>query len=163
MNTPGTRAILGLCLLLGVAAALQGLLAPHLFRWGGQPDFVFPVVMTAALLSDASLGCLLGLGGGLLTGALVGETVGTFLVTRTFAGFAAGSFAQRMFRANLGVAVLSVIVASVVSESLYILSAPRVGFQKWLWSALIGTAWNAVLAVPATLILRRLGWGWGRL
>ncbi len=161
MSTPsgGPRAVLSLCLLLLVAAALQGSLSPRWYFWGGQPDFVFTLILAAALLSDAGLGALLGLGGGLLTAALVGETVGTFLVSRTLGGFVAGWISGRLFRASAGVVLLSAGVASLASEAVYVLAAPRLGLESGLRSALVGAGWNALLAIPATALLRRLGWG----
>lgn len=160
---PALRAVAGLILLLFLAATAQSLVASRLLYLGGQPDFVFCVVITAALLSDAGTGSVLGLVGGLLTAALVGETVGTFLVSRTLAGFVAGWFSSRLFRTNAGVIVLSVLAASVTAETVYALAAPRVGLMPWLWSALIGTAYNVVLALPLTYLLRRLGWGRDRI
>ena len=159
MNASGPRAVVLLCLLLLAAAAAQGSLAARLYRFGGQPDFVFTVVVAAALLSDAAAGAVLGFCGGLLTAALVGETVGTFLVSRTIAGFVAGWFSERLFRTNAGVIFLSALAVSAVAEIAYVLAAPRIGVNVWLPSALIGAAWNAALAVPVTFLLRRAGWG----
>ena len=159
MSVPGPRAVIALLVLLFVAAALQGAFSARLYRWGGQPDFIFTVVMCAALLSDAGLGALLGLAGGLMTAALVGETVGTFLFSRTIAGFVAGALSARLFRANIGVIMLSIVAASAVAQILYILSAPQVGLMPWLRSTLVGAGWNALLAIPATIALRRFGWG----
>lgn len=160
LASPG--ALLALCLALLVAGGAQAGFSGRLWAGGGQPDFVFAVILAAALLSDAGAGCLIGLAGGLITAALVGETVGTILVTRAVAGFVAGLLPSRMFRANAGVVIVTVIAASLVAELLFILSAPRMGFSRWLHAALTGTAWNAALAVPITFLLRRCGWGQGR-
>lgn len=162
MRTRGERPILWLGVFLFVAAAVQSSLADRMYAWGGQPDFVFAVVLAAALLSDASRGSVIGLCGGLLTAALVGETVGTFLVSRTLGGFVAGWLSSRLFRANAAVVIASVLTASFAGEALYVLAAPRIGLGVWLPAALVGAAWNAVLAVPITLLLRRAGWEKGR-
>lgn len=151
-------ATLSFCLLLLLAGALQGSLAWRLHGWGGQPDFVLAVIVSAALLSNGSVGSLIGLAGGLVTAALVGETVGSLLVSRTVAGFAAGWLASRLFRVSAPVAVLGAFLTSVAAEIVYVLAAPRIGVRVWLGAALIGALWNAALAVPLTLLLRRLGW-----
>ena len=152
-----------LLLVLFMAGVAQTTLAPRLFFFGGQPDFVFAVVIAAALLAEAGLGALLGLGGGLITAALVGETVGTFLVSRTLAGFAAGAMGGRLFRSNAGVVFLGALLASAVAEGVYVLAAPGpaavASGGAGLRAILVGTAWNAVLAVPASALLRRMGWG----
>jgi len=161
MNAPGPRALFLLSLLLLAATAVQGLFAHHL-RWrGGQPDFIFTVALVAALLSGAGAGSVFGFLGGLFTASIAGSTVGTFLVTRTIAGFVAGWFSERMFRGNILVIMASVLCATGVSELLYILAVPRVGFTVWLPAALIGACWNAVLAVPAAYVLQWAGWGEG--
>ena len=158
-----TSAYVWLLLLLLVAAAAQATLAHRLWFWGGQPDFIIAVVLAAAVLSDAGAGCVIGLAGGLLTGAVVGETVGTYLVTRTVAGFVAGLLPSRMFRANVLVVASSALAASIVAEVLFVLAAPRIGLSQWLPAALTSLLWNTVLAVPAALFLRRVGWSQGRL
>ena len=159
MSVPGLRPVLSLCLLLLIAVALQATLSARWYLFGGQPDFIFVVIVAAALLSDAGLGALLGLSGGLLTAALVGETVGTFLVSRTIGGFIAGWISGRLFRVSAGVVLLSGGLAFLMTEVVYVLAAPRVGLESGLRSALIGTVWNALLAIPVTALLRRLGWG----
>lgn len=154
----GRGAVFLLGLLLLLAGALQGALAWRLHGWGGQPDFVFAVTVSAALLSNVIAGGWIGLAGGLVTAALAGETVGSLLVSRTLAGFAAGWLAARLFRANPLVVMLGALLASAVAEIVYVLAAPRVGIRVWLGSALVGAIWNAALAVPCTFLLRRLGW-----
>lgn len=158
---PSLRAGLSFLVLLVAAAVLQSTLAPRVFVLGGQPDFVFTVIIAGALLADAGLGALFGLAGGLLTAALVGETVGTFLVSRTLAGFVAGAVGARLFRGNIFVVIAGVVLASLVAEGVYVLSAPGVAARPagGLQAALIGTLWNALLALPVSALLRRLGWG----
>jgi rod shape-determining protein MreD len=158
---PSPRAGLAFLVLLVAAALLQSTLSPRLFVLGGQPDFVFIVVIAGALLADAGLGALFGLAGGLLTGALVGETVGTFLVSRTLAGFVAGAVGARLFRGNVFVVMAGVALAALVAEAVYVLSAPGVAARPapWIQATLVGTLWNALLALPVSALLRRLGWG----
>jgi rod shape-determining protein MreD len=158
---PSPRAALVFVLLLVTAAVLQTTLAPRLFVFGGQPDFVFAVIVAGALLTEAGSGALFGLAGGLLTAALVGETVGTFLVSRTLAGFVAGAVGARLFRGNILVFMTGVALAALVAEGIYVLSAPGVAARPapWLRAALVGTLWNALLALPVSTLLRRVGWG----
>lgn len=127
---------------------------------GAQPDFLLTVLLCAALLSDAATGSILGFAGGLLSASLVGQTVGTLLVTRTIAGFLAGRFTARVFEANTLVVVLGVLVTSLAAYLLQTLVAPpKVGLTPWLQATLGGALWNALLSVPITSILRRSGWG----
>lgn len=156
------RILFGLLLLL--CAALQGAFAYRMSLWGGQPDFVLTLLLVAALLSDATLGCYVGFAGGLVTAALSGETVGTYLVSRTVAGCAAGAFTSRLFRGNLAVVFLVVLLASLIAEAVYGLAAPPQGaVSGWLKGVALGAVWNAFLSLPLTYLLRRCGWGKGRL
>jgi LytS/YehU family sensor histidine kinase len=116
---------------------------------------------SGALLSDAGVGCLTGMASGLMTAAVVGQTVGTYLVSRTLAGFMAGWMTNRLYRGNIGVVVLGVFLTSVLAEVAYGLAAPRLSLHHWVQTTLIGAVMNAALALPVTLLLRRCGWGKG--
>ncbi|MBC8103948.1 MAG: rod shape-determining protein MreD [Cytophagales bacterium] len=148
-------------LLLLTATAAQSTLAYPLHALtGAQPDFLLTVVLCTALLSDAATGCVLGFVGGLLSAALIGQTLGTLLVTRTIAGFLAGRFTARVFQANLLVIVLGVFIASLAAYVLQALShPPRTGLTPWLQATLGGGIWNAALALPIASLLRHSGWG----
>ena len=146
------------CLFL-IASGLQSSVAGHLPRFLGEPDLVLTLALVAALLSDSAIGALAGFAAGLITAALVGQTVGTFLVSRTLAGFAAGMATTRLYRGNAVVVVVGVLVASLVSEAAYFLAAPHIGLSLGLRTLLLGPVWNAALALPTLWVLRRCGWG----
>ena len=166
MNTrtgmPGVFAFTLWVLLLLGASSLQAVYAARLAFWGGYPDFPLTVALCAALLSDASVGCVTGFGAGLVMASVCGRTLGTFLISRTIAGYLAGLLTNRLFRGNLGVVFLGVWGASVAAEVIYGLAAPRLTLMHWVYSTLIGATMNAFLALPITLLLRRFGWGQGR-
>lgn len=159
------RAWVAFALLLLVAAGLQTSLAPRLLLLGSQPDFVFAVVIAGALLADAATGAMLGFAGGLVSAALVGDTVGTLLVSRTLAGFAAGQVGARLFRTSALVIVAGAALAFLVAAGTFALCAPAVfarnGTGPAVGSVVVGLFWNALLVFPITLLLRRLGWGPG--
>jgi len=163
---PGALSVGLFVLSLFVAVGIQSVLPGALAGAGvGAPDLVLVLVLVAALLTDAGTGALIGFAGGLLTAAVVGETVGTFLVTRSVAAFAAGSLAGRFFRTNGAVVVLAVVAGSSVAEALYGLAAPplkAVTLAGYLRNAGFSVLWNAALALPAAWLLRRFGWGEGR-
>lgn len=163
-GAPPPASWLAFFLLLLVLGTLQSTLAFRLTFWGAQPDFLLTLALVAALLSDSRTGCLTGFAGGLVTAALVGQTAGTFLVSRTVAGCVAGALTARLFRGNLGVVLLVTFLASLVAEVVYALAAPpRMELLEWLRAAGVGSAMNALLALPLAYLLRRCGWGRGRL
>lgn len=158
-EAPSGLAIFCFTVFLLVAAALQSAVAAHLSVFGGEPDFVLTLATAAALLSDASVGALTGFAAGLVTASLVGQTVGTFLVSRTLAGWAAGWTTGRLYRGHAFVVVVGVFFATLVSHAVYLLGAPRIGLAHGLRASLLGALWNAVLAWPTMYCLRLCGWG----
>ena len=97
-----------------------------------------------------------------MTASIVGETAGTFLVSRTIAGYAAGVPTGRLYRGKIGIVVLSVFVCSLLAETIFALAAPRLTLEHWLISIPGGAAMNALLAPPTLFLLRRAGWGGAR-
>jgi rod shape-determining protein MreD len=163
---PHSIALLVLAMLAaaGIQSVLPGAVAASGLRVGG-PDLVLVFALVAALLSDAGTGCLVGFGAGLLTAALVGETVGTFLVSRAVAGFVAGSLAGRFFRTNAAVVIAAVIVGAFVAGTVYGLAAPPVRgttFLAYLRETGLGILWDGALALPIASLMRRFGWGEGK-
>jgi|GEM_PF-3135510 rod shape-determining protein MreD len=157
-----TGSALLLVLVLLIAAGLQSVVAGPLSGLTvGQPDFILVLVLVAALFTDSGVGCLVGFGGGLLTASLVGETVGSYLVSRVLAGFVAGRLSGRFFQGNLIVILAAVFIGSVVAEVAYGLAAPPlrgVSLLRYLQTAGGNILWNTALALPAAWVLTRCGW-----
>ena len=149
--------------LLLIFGGLQSAFASRMTLWGGCPDFPLTLALCAALLSDAQTGAIASFGAGWVSGALSGETLGTLLVSRTIAGWLAGSVTARLYRGNVFVVVAGVFAGSVLTAVLYALSAPpRGNLPDWGRGLLMGAVWNALLSLPLAFALRRLGWGTAR-
>lgn len=150
-------------LILCVAAGWQAnisLILPHA-EITGRPDFVLTLCLLPALFSDTAGGCGWGFGAGLVTAALAGQTVGSFLVSRTVAGFVAGGFSDRFVRANPLIVVAAVLAGSLAAEAAYLLCNPPHHLHDLLAALRFGAMnalWNAALALPLAALLRRLGW-----
>ena len=159
---PAVRFVVFL-LLLCIAAGWQAnisLLLPHA-EITGRPDFVLTLCLLPALFSDAAGGCGWGFGAGLVTSALVGQTVGSFLVSRTVAGYVAGGFSERFVRSNPFIVILAVFAGSLVADAAYLLCNPPLHLHELLAAlrfAGMNTLWNAAFALPLAIVLRRLGW-----
>lgn len=145
--------------LLVVCAVLQSSVSFRLRLWGGQPDFLLVLALSAALLSNATQGALCGFAVGLVTGALHGETVGTWIVTRVLVGYLAGRTVERVVQPGVLVAVAGTLVGSVLAGLLYGLSVPGIGLNRWIALTLPTAGLNLVAAVPIALLLHRAGWG----
>src|SRR5579862_3652586 len=80
------------------------------------PNLTTTTLLIACLFLGPNEGAALGFLTGLLEGAFVSQDVGSFLVTRSLAGFSVGVLEDRLFRDNLFVAVLTVLVGSALTE-----------------------------------------------
>ena len=156
------RAASWLALFLFIAAALQSVVFGRLGLWGAHPDLILTFALVAALMTDSRVGCLTGFAAGLVTASVVGETVGTFLVSRTIAGFAAGVPTGRLYRGKIGIVLAGVFFCSLIAETVYALAAPRLTLEHWLIAIPGGAAMNVGLSLPVLFLLRRAGWGGDR-
>jgi ethanolamine transporter EutH len=107
-----------------------------------------------ALLTDAPTGGAAGFVSGLVTAALTGQTMGTYLVTRTIAGCLLGGLRKRFIRSGVLVTLLGVGLGSIIAGLLYGLSVPRIGLGHWLSLTFVGAGFNMLVALPVALVLR---------
>lgn len=142
--------------LLAVCAILEGTLSPRIAIWGAQPDLPLIAVCCLSLLSGRSAGAALGFAAGLLTGALADSThLGSFIVSRTLAGFVAG-WLPRLFRPQLlGACFLATLGCTFLAHLAYLLGSPETDLGSWVKLALMRSLYNAVLATPLYLVLLR--------
>lgn len=159
MGTPGPTALtlrsVGLyVLLLSVGIGLQAVFSSQLGFWGGQPDFLLALALCVALLTDAPTGAVAGFVSGMMTAAITGQTMGTYLVTRTIAAASVGWLRKRFVHAGVLITLLGVGVGSIVAGGLYGLSNPRIGLSHWLSLTFISALYNIVVALPVAILLR---------
>jgi rod shape-determining protein MreD len=147
-----------LALLFGLSAGLQSSVASRVGFFGGAPDFLLTLTLTAALLADAATGAIVGFVGGLLAAAVAGQTVGTYIATRTFSAWQAAWTTGRFIESRPWVVVLGVGVGTLVTEVLYLLGYPHIRLSVWCRATLVSAALNAALSIPTYLLLKRLGW-----
>ncbi len=111
-------------LLILLAAAIQGNLPDWLIIKGGQPDLILVALIATALTLDPATGAVLGFVAGLVHGAITGESLGSFIVTRTIIGYAAGSLTVRLFSDNPVVPVLAAGGLTFAGEFIFLLANP---------------------------------------
>ena len=151
------RALVAYLLLLFTGVGLQATVASQLSFLGAQPDFLLTLALCVALLTDSTIGATTGFISGLMTAAVAGPTMGTFLVTRTIAAWAVGALRRRFVRVGVLVTLAGVGVGSILAGVLYGLSNPRIGFAHWFSLTFIGALLNMAIALPVALLslLRR--------
>ena len=146
------RAFVAYLLLLFTGVGLQSTVASQLSFLGAQPDFLLTLALCVALLTDATVGATAGFFSGLMTAALAGPTLGTFLVTRTIAAWAVGTLRRRLVRVGVLVTLIGVGVGSILAGLLYGLSNPRIGITHWLSLTFVGALLNMAIALPIALL-----------
>ena len=151
------RHVLLVAFLIWLAAVGQGRAAHALSIRAAQPDLPLIVLACGALPLGSARGALLGFWAGLLTAAASPLTYGSLFVSRIAAGAFAGGFGRGLIRDNLIVPPLVVLAATGLTEGLGALIAPGAAVhdvRHWLWTLGGEMLYNALLAVPVSLLLR---------
>lgn len=150
------RTVGGYLFLSLVLVGLQSSLAFRLELFGAKPDFLLTLALCAGLLTEGVGGAAAGFLAGLFTVAVMGNTVGTYLISRTVAAWLVAVLRKRLVRTSVWVTVIGVALGTVVAGILFGLSVPRIGLSRWLSATFASTLINALVALPITLVLRVL-------
>ncbi len=155
------RQVVLAAVLIWLAAAAQGRAAHALSIHGAQPDLRLVVLACGALLLGPR-GTLLGFWTGLLTAAASTDLYGSLFLGRLLAGALAGGLGRSLIGGNFLVPPLVTLAATLLAEAVTVLLAPSLALhhlRHWAWLAGGGALYNMVLALPVSLLLRRLGVG----
>jgi hypothetical protein len=77
--------------------------------------------------------------------------LGSFVVSRTLAGGAAGLLERVVYRQRLGIAVLVVLAGSLLCDLLFYLFVPRESVGPWAIRTASTALYNAAFAMPLFL------------
>lgn len=152
MNRRGQRARLAIALFIGFA--LQVALSNALRIRGIAPHIALTTLLVECLFVGPNTGAVLGFALGLLEGSYASRYLGSFLVTRSLAGFAVGTMEERIFRDNPVVAVATALIGSVLVEGCFFLFVPQTPVLRWARHMLYQALYNAALALPLYFLLR---------
>ena len=141
--------------LLLVAVVLQGSLAGQMRVLGYIPDLILLTVLSLSLTGGPAPGAAFGFAGGALHGILVGESPGSFLVSRTAAAVLLGVVGLRLFRDNRLAPLALLFVGTLAAEFVFFLMTPTAGFRHCLRLAFAEGVWNVVLGSVFYPLARR--------
>ncbi len=158
MSEEARRAFgVGFSLLL--AAMLQLVFADPLQIKGAKPDFLLLFALMGSLFCDLNGGAALGFFAGLIHASFASSPHGGFgslIVNRTLVSGFVGWLEERVFRDSPIMTPLFAFTGTLVAETLFYLSVPQGRLRHRVFIA-VGTAlYNAFLALPVYLLLRRL-------
>lgn len=155
----GARRSLGLALALFLACLAQMVYADALRLFGAPPDFVLLIALLGAMFCDANGGALIGFCAGLLRASIAGPPhagFGSMVVSTTLVGFGIGWLEKRIFRDNPLLALAFAAVGTALAEALFFIFSPQPHILHWARGLGLTTLYNALLALPVYLLLRRL-------
>jgi hypothetical protein len=128
-----------------------------------QPDLPLIVLTCGATLVGGAYAPCLGLFAGYLCVALTPTiSFGSYLVSRTVAGAAAGGLTRSVIRDSVWTPPIVVTLGTAVAEIVFALMAPSAWlhhFRRYLMTAGGEVVYNAALSYPVYVLLRRLGIG----
>jgi len=153
MSRRSQRLVMAGLLLAGFV--LQAAFASDVRMGAAQPEPALCVLVLECLYVGPRTGAWLGFGLGLLEAAYAARVVGSFIVTRTLAGFAVGALEDRVFRDSLPFSVIAVAVTTLLVEAAFFVFVPPRDALAWLGRVGGATAYNSALALPLYFIVRR--------
>ncbi len=157
--TEGARRAAGLSTALGIAVLLQLVFAEPMRIHGAQPDFLLLFSILGALFCDLNGGAALGFAAGLLHASTASPPHGGFgslIVNRTLVAGFVGWLEERVFRDAPGLTPLFAFGGTLAAEVLFYLAVPQGRLRHRVMIALLTALYNAALALPVYLLLRRL-------
>lgn len=139
-------------LVLVVSLVLQATVLPLIAVDGVRPDLMLIITMSAGLLLGREHGVGLGFFGGLLQDLASGNIFGLNILARTAVGYFAGQMERKVFKENILLPVLVVIVATVLNSAVAIFVLLVGGYKVDITLETANTiyhiAYNTVLAIP---------------
>ncbi len=146
-------------LLLVMAAGLQGAWGSALSIYGASPDLLLVTLTALALVLPPAGAAAVGLLGGWFTGALVGRSVGSFIVTRLLLGAGLGLLELRFYRANPLISAGAALLGTLFSEGVFFVFSPEQfanDIPRWGWLTLGKAGYHIILIVPLSALVRRI-------
>jgi rod shape-determining protein MreD len=149
----GQRIRLTLALLLSFTLHIA--FGSSLSLFNAQPNLALLTLLVCCLFCGPRTGAFAGFFTGLLEGSYAAGYLGSFLVTRSLAGWLVGALDERLFRDNPLIAMGIAFLGTLLAECCFFLFAPQPHPARYFLNALTGSLYNAALALPLYYLLRR--------
>lgn len=130
--------ILSIGVILGVALQATWL-ADLNFPGNIVPDLILIMVISYGLLRGPDEGLFFGLAAGLFLDLVAGGIIGIQTLSKSIAGFSAGLLEKNIFKDNLLVPVLAVLIGTIVLESFNVMMYLSFQGNYNYWLVLIST------------------------
>jgi rod shape-determining protein MreD len=154
-NPLGSRSV-RMVLALLVAFAVHAAYDHQLSIRSARPSLSLTALLTICLFTNSQRGAWLGFMVGLLEASYASRFIGSFIVTRTLAGFLVGLLDERIFRDNVLVAAATAFVGTLFVDTCFFVFAPQPHALGWFTSTLHEAVYNTVLAIPLYYLFKKL-------
>lgn len=152
----------GLVVLL--ALVLQATIVPLISIRGVRPDLLLIIVVSSGLLLGKAQGVGMGFFAGLLQDLASGNIFGLNTLSKLATGYFAGSLERKVFKENILLPVLAIVVATVFNGLVMLITLLVFGYEVDVLPALTNILfillYNAVLAIPVHRAVYRLARNW---
>src|SRR5258708_27382672 len=101
-----------------------------------RPDLTVTAMLVAAQFSGPNTGAALGFLAGMLEASYTASFIGSFLFTRTLAGYAVGALEERIYRENVRVTMGIVALGTLLVQASFYLVAPPHHARVYIMRAL---------------------------
>ena len=141
--------------LIFLGFVLHAAYATDLKVHGVTPNLAVCCLLVFSLFFGPNAGAVMGFCTGLMEASFVADYVGSFIVTRTIAGFAVGALEERIYRDNAFVAVIATVAGTLLIAGCFFLFAPQPYALQYFTRALNESLYNGAVALPLYLVVRR--------
>lgn len=146
-------------LFLLATLVVQTTVLPLVAVGGARPDLLLLVVVSAGMLLGREHGVGMGFFAGLLQDLASGNIFGVSVLSKTATGYVAGLVERKVFKENVLLPLLAVIIATVFNSALMLVMLVILGFAVDIPTAVANTVfvlgYNAVLAIPVHRVVYR--------
>ncbi len=145
-----------------LCSVLQATWLNYISVFDVKPNLFLVYVVVLSFFCNKTEGAVVGAVFGLVLDVIIGKIIGVNTVISLLVGFTVALFCERVIRKNsVLVTALSIVVITIVYESLYYLFAFLFVEGMGYWNALIGVIlpeciFNAIISIPLYYILRKL-------
>lgn len=143
---------------------LQATVVPMMAIDGVRPDILLIIVVSSALLLGKDQGIGIGFFAGLFQDLASGNIFGLNVLSKMVTGYLAGSMERNVFKENVLLPVMAVILATLINSLIMMCTLFILGYEVYLMTTLLNmlylTAYNALMAIPVHLLVYRVSRNW---
>jgi rod shape-determining protein MreD len=148
---------------VGVMYVLQCSLIPLATINGIKPDLLLIVVLSTGLLGGKEKGVAVGFFAGMLADLASGGIFGCHTLSKMAIGYGAGMLERKVFKENILLPLLAVMIATVIHSLLMMIIIMLLGYKIELLlffthNLLPLIAYNIIAAIPVHMLIYKLNY-----